>query len=255
MSTSNEIKIKKLIELHVPGTILLASWLTQNGFSHDLQQRYRKSDWLESVGVGAFMRPGETITWQGGLYSLQKQLKLPIHIGGLTALSLAGYSHYLRIGSEQVYLFSPLQIKLPNWFKNYFATEPIVLVRTSMLAQEAGLTEFEIAQFQVTVSTPERAILEALFLTPNKFDLIELFQVMSGLVNLRPGSIQNLLENCTSIKVKRLFLYMAKKLNHQWLQFVDLSGVTLGSGDRKLVENGVYNAEFRITIPKELDAL
>jgi hypothetical protein len=255
VSTRNEIKIQKLIELHVPGTILLASWLNQNGFSHDLQQRYRKSNWLESVGVGAFKRPGETVTWQGGLYSLQKQLKLSVHVGGLTALSIAGYSHYLRTGNEQVYLFSPLQTKLPNWFKNYFATESIVQVRTSMLTEEVGLTKLENAQFQLTASAPERAILEALFLVPGKSDLMELFQVMSGLVNLRPGTMQSLLENCTSIKVKRLFLYMAKKLNHQWFQFIDLSLVTLGSGDRKIAENGIYNAEFGITIPKELDEL
>lgn len=73
MSTNNEIKLKRLLEIHVPETIMLASWLVQNGFSHDLQQRYRKSKWLESVGVGAFKRPGEIINWQGALYSLQKQ--------------------------------------------------------------------------------------------------------------------------------------------------------------------------------------
>ncbi|MBN1181959.1 MAG: type IV toxin-antitoxin system AbiEi family antitoxin [Bacteroidales bacterium] len=255
MSTNNEIKIKKLIELHVPGTILLSSWLTKNGFSHDLQQRYRKSGWLESVGVGAFKRPGEKVTWQGGIYSLQKQLKLPIHVGGLTALSMSGYSHYIRTDSERIYLFSPLQTKLPNWFKKKIANEPIMQVRTSMLKIETGLTEHETAQFQLTASTPERAILEALFLSPDKTDLIELFQVMSGLVNLRPAIVQYLLENCTSIKVKRLFLYMAGKINHHWYQFINLSGVKLGSGDRKLVENGVYNADFGITIPKELNDL
>ncbi|MDA3815971.1 MAG: type IV toxin-antitoxin system AbiEi family antitoxin [Prolixibacteraceae bacterium] len=255
MSTNSEIKIKRLIELHVPGTMLLASWLNQNGFSHDLQQRYRKSDWLESVGVGAFKRPAETVSWQGGLYSLQKQLKLQVHVGGLTALAMSGFSHYLRTDSEQIYLFSPLQTKLPNWFKKYFASDSIVPVRTSMLTTETGLIELEVVQFQVTASSPERAILEALFLAPDKADLLELYQVMSGLVNLRPDTVQNLLEKCTSIKVKRLFLYMARKLNHQWFQFLDLSGITLGSGDRKLVEKGVYNAEFGITIPKELYTL
>lgn len=252
MSTNSEIKLKKLLEIHVPGTIMLASWLIQNGFSHDLQQRYRKSDWLESVGVGAFKRPGETITWQGALYSLQKQTQLAVHVGGLTALSLAGFSHYLRARDEKVYLYSAQQINLPLWFIKYFYSETIVQVRTSMLPELVGLTDYQTAQFQLNMSSPERAIFESLFLVPNKLDIMEAYQIMTSLVNLRPGVVQKLLEECTSVKVKRLFLFMAKKANHQWFSFLDLSGVSLGAGDRSIVKNGVYNSEFQITIPKEL---
>ncbi|HPM03941.1 MAG TPA: AbiEi antitoxin N-terminal domain-containing protein [Candidatus Cloacimonadota bacterium] len=49
MSTNNEIKLKKLLDLHIPGTMILASWLEANVFSYDLQQRYRKSGRLESI--------------------------------------------------------------------------------------------------------------------------------------------------------------------------------------------------------------
>ncbi len=255
MSTNNEIKLKKLLEIHVPGTIMLASWLVQKGFSHDLQQRYRKSNWLESVGVGAFIRPGETINWLGALYSLQKQTQLAIHVGGITALSMSGFSHYLRIGNEHVYLYSAQKVNLPQWFNKYFESDKIVQVRTSILPGLVGLTEYQTSQFQLIISSPERAIFESLFLVPDKLDMIEIYQIMTSLVNLRPGVVQKLLEGCTSVKVKRLFLFMAKKANQQWLQFLDLTILNLGSGDRSIVKNGVYNSEFRITIPKELDNL
>jgi hypothetical protein len=78
VSTNNEIKIKSLLNLHVPGTILLASWLEANDFSRDLQHRYLKSGWLESVGIGVFKRPNEIVTWQGALYSLQEQVVSPL---------------------------------------------------------------------------------------------------------------------------------------------------------------------------------
>jgi hypothetical protein len=126
-----KIKLKKLLDLHVSGTIILASWLEANGFSYDLQQRYRKSGWLESVGVGAFKRPNETVTWQGALYSIQQQAKLPVYIGGLTALSMLGFSHYIRTGAESVYLFSDLKTRLPAWFKQYSWRESINHIRTS----------------------------------------------------------------------------------------------------------------------------
>lgn len=71
--------------------------------------------------------------------------------------------------------------------------------------------------------------------------------------NLRPKSVQELLENCSSIKVKRLFLYLAEKLKHPWLYFVDLFKVDLGSGKRSLVKNGVYVDKYKITVPKEFE--
>lgn len=138
MSTNNEIKLKKLLDLHVQGTMILASWLEANGFSYDLQQRYRKSGWLESVGVGAFKRPNETVTWQGALYSIQQQANLPVYIGGLTALSMLGFSHYIRTGAELVYLFSELKIRLPAWFKQYFWRESINHIRISFLPKGIG---------------------------------------------------------------------------------------------------------------------
>ena len=255
MSTNNEIKLKKLLDLHVPGTIILASWLEANGFSYDLQQRYRKSGWLESVGVGAFKRPNETVTWQGALYSVQQQAKLPVYIGGLTALSMLGFSHYIRTGAESVYLFSDLRTRLPAWFKKYSWREPIIHIRTSFLPKSVGMDDYNENLFSLTIASPERAIFECLYLTPEKLDLMETYQIMSGLVNLRPDVIQSLLEGCNSVKVKRLFLLMSKKTNHQWAQFLDLSSVDLGQGDRSIVKNGVYDPKFRITIPKELAQL
>ncbi len=255
MSTNNEIKIKRLLDVHVPGTLMLASWLEANEFSRDLQHRYLKSGWIESVGVGAFKRPNETVGWQGALYSLQKQANLPVYIGGPTALSMAGFSHYIRTGAESVYLFSPLNINLPAWFKKCYWNETVNHVRTSFVPEGIGLTEFRETQFSLIIASAERAILESLFLTPENLDMMEVYQILSGLVNLRPALLQKLLEECKSVKVKRLFLYMAKKANHQWLQFLDLSAVDLGQGDRSIVKNGAYNSEYRITISKELAQL
>lgn len=255
MSTNNEIKLKRLLELHVPGTVILASWLKEKGFSHDLQQRYRKSGWLESVGVGAFKRPNETLTWQGALFSLQKQARLNLHAGGLTTLSFSGYSHYLRTGSETVYLFSDLKTNLPAWFKGYPWESTVKYYRTTFLPDNTGLQENKGNSLQITISSAERAILECLYLSPDKMDLMEVYQIFSGMVNLRPELVQELLGKCTSVKVKRLFLYMLKKSKHQWGNFLNLDGVTLGTGARSIVADGVYDPEYMITIPEELARL
>ena len=92
-----------------------------------------------------------------------------------------------------------------------------------------------------------------MYLAPQKQDLIECYELMEGLNNLRPNIVQQLLEECSSIKVKRLFLYMAEKAQHPWVRYVEMQKIDLGKGNRSLVENGIYVSKYQITVPKELD--
>ena len=61
---------------------------------------------------------------------------------------------------------------------------------------------------------------------------------MEGLNNLRPKQVLQLLEACTSVKVKRLFLYMAEKTEHSWFNFLAVDKIDLGNGKRQLAKNG-----------------
>ncbi len=254
MTTNPDKKLMSLLDNHVPGTVLLASWLEKNGISRDLQQYYLKSGWLESYGFGAFKRPNENVQWIGVLNSLQRQTKLSVHVGGLTSMSLQGLSHYVRLGKENLYLFSPHYADLPKWVLSQDWSEQIVLVKTKFLPADLALFDYNQDTLKLKLSSPERAILECLYLTPNRFDMMECYQILEGLPNLRPNVLQQLLENCNSVKVKRLFLYMASKAKHQWLDFVDQSTIELGTGDRVIVKGGVYISKFRISVPKELTA-
>ncbi len=254
MTTNLDKKLMRLLDNHMPGTVLLASWLEKNGISRDLQQYYLKSGWLESYGFGAFKRPNENVQWVGALHSLQRQTKLSVHVGGLTSLTLQGLSHFVRLARENLYLFSPQYTDLPKWFLDQDWSEQVVHVKTKFLPADLALYEYNQDTLKLKLSSPERAILECLYLTPNRFDMVECYQILEGLPNLRPKVLQELLENCNSIKVKRLFLYMAFKAKHHWLDFVDKSKIELGTGDRVIVKGGVYISEFRISVPKEFTA-
>ena len=96
--------------------------------------------------------------------------------------------------------------------------------------------------------------MECLYLAPEKQPLLEVFELMEGLNNLRPAHVQTLLEQCRSVKVKRLFLYMSEKAEHNWFNFLDLGKIDLGKGKRSLLTNGVYVPKYQITVPKELEA-
>ncbi len=253
MSTSKESKLNTLLNSHPAGVVLLSAWMVDQGYSLDLQKRYKHSQWFESIGTGAMIRKNDQIDYLGAVYALQTQRGLNIHPGAKTALSLLGKSHYLELSAQKAILFGGADEQLPLWFKQYDWGLEIDLRKSSFLPPDLGLVEIERKTFKVKISSPARAILECLYLAPDKQPLLEVMELMEGLNNLRPTTVQALLEACQSVKVKRLFLYLAEKSKHEWFHHLDLSKIDLGRGKRSLVKNGVYIADYQITVPKELE--
>lgn len=253
MSTETGSKINQLLLLQPPGVVLQASWLMQQGYSHDLQRRYKKSNWLQAIGTGAMIRTGDQVSYEGAMYALQKQSGLAVHPGGRTALSLLGKAHYLELAAKRAVVFGGKDEKLPTWFNNYDWGVSVEFHSTSFLPPDVGLTEIELKNFSIKVSNAARALMECLYLAPEKQELKECFELMEGLNNLPPNHVQTLLEQCKSVKVKRLFLYIAEKAGHNWFQYLDVKKVDLGKGKRSIVKNGVYIDKYQITVPKELE--
>ena len=123
---------------------------------------------------------------------------------------------------------------------------------TNFLPPGIGLVDVESKSFSVKASGSARALMECLYLAPEKFELVEAYQIMEGLNTLRPGTVQHLLEKCRSVKVKRLFLYMAERSGHAWVKHLDLTKIELGCGKRSMAEGGIYVPKYQITVPKEL---
>ena len=252
MSIQNDNKLQRILANWIPKTVGTSSWLGALGISPQLVKRYVASGWIEPIGQGAFKRPNETLEWQGALSVLQMQMELPVHLGGPSAIAFQGSSHYARMGKETVFLFTALKIRLSKWFYEYDWGQPIVHAKTASLPSHLGTNVYPYGDMKICVSTVERAILECLYLSPKQFDLLECYQIMEGLQGLRPKLMQDLLESCTSIKVKRLFLFMADKANLPVMKHLKLDNVDLGKGDRSIVPHGQYNAKYGLTLPKEL---
>ena len=104
----------------------------------------------------------------------------------------------------------------------------------------------------MTVSTPERAVLELLDELPQHESFDQVDVLMEGLSDLAPRRLQKLLVRCRSVKVKRLFFFFADRHRHAWLKHVDRTAIDLGSGKRMLVKDGRYDPTYEITVPKEL---
>lgn len=245
-------KINQLIRIWPKDAIATSSWLQSKGIARDLLAYYRKSGWVQRVGHSAVIRNGDTIGWPGGVYALQEQLHLPIHPGGKTALSMQGYGHYIPLGQERVILFSQQNVKVPSWFFNCYQKSKLLIFRTNLFPATCmvGLKKIDMGNFEITVSSPERAIMEVLYCLPRHESPDEIKYLMDGLAGLRPETVQHLLECCSSVKVKRTFMVLAEAERHGWLQRLDLSRITFGTGKRALIRGGILHPRYHITIPR-----
>lgn len=251
MATKGKTKINRLINQWIAGTSGTTSHLVDSGFSRDLLVKYKNSGWLEPFGRGAYIRPGDKVDWPGALYTLQNQLSLSVHAGGKTALQLKGYAHYLPARQSKVYLYGARGLILPAWFREDRFSVQFVVTRTNLFPADfqEGFTDFRERDFSVRIAAPERAAMEMLHLVPGEVGFDETQLIMENLVALRADVVQRLLEACRSIKVKRLFLYMAEKKEHAWVSKLDVTKVDLGKGKRMIVPHGRLDKKYQITVP------
>lgn len=249
MSRQNRGKLNQLLLNWPKGVIYTSKWMNNQGFSRQLIDRYKKSNWLMPVGTGAYKLANDTVNWTGALYAMQNQLELNCHPGGKTALQLKGLAHFVPGEITEIFIFGPTDEKLPSWFKAYDWEVEVHYSMTNLFNNDLGLTKEDFGSFSIKISSAERAMMEMLYLVPQKQTLNESSLIMENLVSLRPKIVQALLENCNSIKVKRLFMLLAEKHEHLWVKKLDSSRFNLGSGKIALTRGGVYNRKYKIVIP------
>lgn len=253
MSRPKNTKLNYILNQWPAGVLLTSKWLSEHGYYKQLVKLYCDNAWLRSVGRGAYARLNDEITWQGAVKAVQSQLQIAVHVGGLTALQLHGVSQYLTLNDTDpmFYLYNTTLEKtdLPAWFQQYFTH--CHFERKKLFKNQIGLLNKDIGQVELNISSPERAILEVLALVPHKITLSHAHELMESLDRLRGDVMQELLESCLSIKVKRLFLYLAEKCNLSCFNELNLACLELGSGNRVIGEGGYYHAKWLLSLPLE----
>jgi hypothetical protein len=244
-------KINLLRQQTPSNGILLTSWLEKSGLSRNEISNYMKSGWLRRISTGVYQFTGDIPSLYGILASYQKQADLKFHIGAASALELKGFSHYISMGKPTAVVFTPVKPPLPKWLNDAELDMNLVEVSSKVLGS-AGIEQIDYHGQALTVSSPERAIMECILLSPSLYGLMDVYYLMEMLTSLRSSLVQQLLEDCSSVKVKRMFLYMAEKARHRWFAKLDLSRISLGSGTRSFAKGGVKVNTYDIVIPKEL---
>jgi hypothetical protein len=257
MGIENRDKLNSLFAGWPVNTPVTFHALKKMGVTYQHVQNYMRRGWLHSLGRGVFKKPGDKVSWQNTLYYLQSSLGLKLHLGARSVFALLGQEHFVALGStESVWLFGREGVVLPGWFRGENALQHWdchVVFKTPRLFsdQSIALTEFKGGEYPLTVSSLERAAFELLYLIPKDQDLVGAKYLFEGLLSIRPNVVQALLEQCTSIKVKRLFLFLADFCHLPCLEYLDLTNVDLGSGKRVIGSGGKYEPKYQLSMPKE----
>lgn len=271
---TNADRRQLLFQLVPEGIPVTKVWLQQQSADLDRHaiDNLLKSRQLDVLAPGVYARPGTRLTWQGLVTSLQNMLRLDLTVGGLTALELHGFSHYLPLSRRRtIHLYG--KDPLPRWVNAALADVQFVRHKRLPSVGAAGLVsrEYDTAErtlvdsdvpgqkhshWPFTLSSPELAYLEVLMDVPRAISFEHADQLLQGMTTLSPRRLEQVLRKCTSVKVRRLFYWLAERHAHAWLKKLPahdaLDDLGLGSGNRMLAKGGKLDAKYRMTVPEEM---
>lgn len=258
---------KKSLKTLLPyGMLATKKWLAEQGLSAHALDNAVKTDTLLLLATGVYSQYSRAVTWEGVVASMQRMTDKnideqlpPVVVGGLSALSISGFSQYLSLGSTpQIHLYATG--KLPSWlarlslpikFEGHSTSK---LWPDSLSKDRAFVKEYKWEEQlpPVYFSCPEKAILEVLVDLPESVSFEHADELMQGLVNLSPRKLDTLLKACKSVKAKRLFFWLAKRQAYLWFNKLNVENYDLGSGKRVVTKGGKLDTEYLITVPQHM---
>jgi hypothetical protein len=273
-----------------PGFLVDTDWLQAQGLTRSRIHHYVRRGWLEHLVPRVYRRPslpptddhsvplarasGSSIQvrWDVAVVSAQRLVDHPFHVGGTTALDLLGLSHFLDLGRKtRVFLYDPARTA-PTWLtKLPLDAELDLKCRKLFLDDELGVEwrrldlgtgrvggttdapeTVESWDHFLRIASAERATIEMMDEVGTKVGFHSADKVFESLSNLRPALLTRLLQQCRSVKARRLFLFYADRHRHAWMRRLEAQSIDLGRGKRQIAKGGRLHPKYQITVPAEL---
>ncbi len=225
--------------------------LKKVGISSSLARKYKESEWIESIGTGAFKFPGSSLTIEGLLHALQEDLALNIYAGAKTALELAGVRHYYR-EMEKKYLFTDRKTNLPLWVKHYQWGGDLRLIRSSKWNRETFLFSPGTKDFDFYIASKELAILQQIELINRGESFLETARLFEILDSLNVDLVNEMLREA-SVKTKRIILFLTDFYDHPWKTSLNRDIIMPLNSVITIEKGGKYLKDYRLVIPGGFD--
>lgn len=253
-SRQKMLKVNQMLINWKDGDIHGLEWLSSHGVDRKLAHKYCKSGYLEKLSSGVFIKANQVPNQFAVIRYLQEELQLNLHVAGRTSLELQGHAHYLSMGKKnKIYLVSYSSRTFPKWLKEYWGHFEVSFKKSSLIKEaKKYLTDYQSPEgFNVKVSARELAVMELIESSDLSNSLETVENYTESLGTLRSLVLQKILEECQSVKVKRVFLYISEKLSLPYFKKLNLSQLDLGSGKRVVVEGGSFDKKYNITVDRK----
>jgi hypothetical protein len=184
-------------------------------------------------------------------------------VGGATALEEQGRAPELPLSGRRSIQLRGLD-PLPSWANGLGLAETFCRRSSAWLAASEADSDGEErrgASFLTTatpwgdgfrtirVSMPERALFEVLKEVPQSVSFERAERFLQGLSDLSPRRLELLLQRTPSVKIRRLFFWLADRQAHPWARRLRPDDFDLGRGKLALVKGGRFVSRYGITVP------
>lgn len=231
MGSSPSLLFRQALAALPRGTPLTSGQLQDQGLSAKQVARLAAGGWLQRLGRGAYLLPGDELSRDATLAWLGSQVP-GFHVAGKTALAWRGVRHNLAF-KERLVLWGDAPATLPTWFTSAF---PFSYQATHLfddtLPAGLGLAPLPAGRADLLVSTPERAVLELLSDVGKSQGVEEARHLVEGARSLRTDVLEALLAHLKRIKVARLAHAFAEELGLPWAALARRHSERLGGGLR-----------------------
>lgn len=255
----------KLLDLVPYGLVATRKWLLRAGMSRSALDNQIKSGQLSSLHLGVYVRPGTRLVWQGVVCSLER-MGTDLVVGGTTALEEQGRAPELPLSGRRSIQLRGLD-PLPPWVNGLDVPETFRRKSTAWLTDSATddaaegqpqppflttATPWGDGFRTIWISTPERALFELLKDVPQGVSFERAERFLEGLSDLSPRRLELLLQHTCSVKIRRLFFWLAERQGHPWARALRPDDFDLGRGKLALAKGGRFVSRYGITVPASM---
>lgn len=257
MNTNHAQLLERLLEAVPEGFLVDTDWMTGNGFGRECLPVFLGGGWLEGLDSNVYRRPSEgnrpgVVGWKICLLSLQHVMGREVHIGGATALAMIAFADQ-KFLDPKVGKFA-YSDSFPSWLERLPLDTSLETRARNLLDDPVlGVRKLSMKQWlpwdwTIRVSTPERAILEALDEFPNGHNIPLLDGMFRGLSVLHSELMVELLRNCRKYEVKKLFFAFGDKYDHAWRKAIDPAEFDLGTRDLAIMQDEYMQPHHNIAV-------
>lgn len=246
--------IKKALANWIPGDVHSLKWLEEFGVTQSSAGFYWRKGVLQKVAAGLYAVVGHPLNWESAVRVLQKEMGLNVHVGGLSSLGLQGKAQYgvLSDNPPMRLVFSE-NSNVPKWLRLEDTWGVRFRIKKSKLINgDQCLIDYG-DKNSIKIASKYQAILEFINGANLQYSFEEVKNHVEFLRSSRGEKFQKVLEKCSSVKVKRVFLYVSELLEMPYFKDIDISKIDLGSGARKIIENGEFDNKYKITVERKED--